>query len=302
MTSGLGDRRICFWPVEWEGANDRGMKSPLLCLVGFCVGALSLVRAAESAELPVWPGIAPGSEGQHLGETWEERGKNGAIDRAVRQVHQPTITVYLPTRELATGAAVLLAPGGGYEHVTIDKEGHDVARRLVSKGIAGIVLKYRLPKTPGAAYTSETSLADAAQALKVIREHAKEWGLDPAKVGMAGFSAGGNLAALAGTKLPKEQRPSFLGLIYASVPENFGEIPADTPPTFIAQANDDPLGTENALRFYQWMRAKKRSAELHLFLKGGHGFGLGQAGTPAAQWPELFVTWLEASGFVAKVK
>ena len=268
----------------------------------FLAFALALLtvhaRAAAPIELPIWSGVAPGSEGTHEAERWEERGKNGVVDRAVRQVHQPTITVYLPEKNLATGVAVLLAPGGGYEHVTIDKEGHDVARWLVTQGVAGIVLKYRLPKTPGTNYTTDTTLADALEALKVIRAHATEWGLDRAKVGLMGFSAGGNLAALAGTKPSPEARPSFLGLMYPAIPENFGPIPADVPPAFIVQANDDMLGTENAQRFYQWMRAKKLSAELHLFAKGGHGFGLGKPGSPTTAWPQLFATWLATSGFV----
>ena len=254
--------------------------------------------AAAPVEIPVWSGVAPGSEGMTAPEKWEERGKNGVVNRAVRQVHQPTLTVYLPEKSAATGVAVLIAPGGGYEHVTIDLEGHEIARMLVTHGVAGIVLKYRLPKTPGTNYTADTTLADALEGLKVVRAHATEWGLDPAKVGLMGFSAGGNLAAVAGTKPPPEARPSFLALMYPVVPESLAPIPADTPPAFIVQAYDDMLGTENAQRFYQWMRANKRPAEMHLFAKGGHGFGLGRPGSPTTVWPQLFVTWLGTSGFI----
>ena len=259
----------------------------------------SCARGAAPFELPVWSGVAPGSEGRHEPEKWEERVKNGVTDRAVRQVHQPTITIYLPEKAKATGVAVLLAPGGGYEHVTIDKEGHDVARWLVTQGVAGIVLKYRLPRTPGNVYTDDTALADAIEALKLVRQHASEWGIERQKLGMMGFSAGGNLAARAGTRGDAATRPSFLALIYPSVPEGIGaSVPADVAPTFIVQAHDDMLGTENSIRFYQWVKARKVVAELHLFANGGHGFGLGKPGTATTHWPALFRDWLAATGFL----
>jgi acetyl esterase/lipase len=272
---------------------------PRASLVLAILLAVPAAFAAEGTiEIPLWTGAAPGSEGEHPAEQWQERGKNGVIDRAVRQINAPTITVFLPAAAQATHVALLIAPGGGYEHVTFDKEGTDVARWLVSQRIAGFVLKYRLPRTPGTSYTVDTSLADAVQALKVIRAHASEWSLDPAKVGMIGFSAGGNLAALAGTRPPKEERPSFLALMYPVVAADFGEVPADLAPTFIVQANDDMLGTENALRFYQWARAKKVSAELHLLAKGGHGFGLGKSGTATGEWPNLLRMWLATAGIL----
>ena len=186
---------------------------PLFFFACGLLSVASLIRAADPIELPVWSGVAPGSEGRNEKETWEERGKNGVINRAVRQVHAPTISVYLPETAKNTGVAVLIAPGGGYEHVTIDLEGHDVARWLATQGVAGIVLKYRLPKTPGDVYTPDHALADAVEALKVIRTHAAEWKIDSAKLGMMGFSAGGNLTALAGTKPAKAERPAFLAPI-----------------------------------------------------------------------------------------
>lgn len=278
------------------------MRTLLLSAVVLLAGlTVSPARAADPYfELPIWPGIAPGSEGRTEKETWEERGKNGVVNRAVRQIHTPTIFLYLPAKTKATGVAVLIAPGGGYEHVTIDLEGHDVARWLVSQGVAAAVLKYRLPKTPGNVYTADHALADAVEALKVMRAHAAEWQIDPAKLGMLGFSAGGNLTALAGTKPPKEARPAFLAPIYPSIPENLAPVPSDVAPTFIVQATDDALGTDNSIRFYTWVRAQKAPAEVHLFAKGGHGFGLGRAGTPAAEWPKLFIAWLETTGFIAK--
>lgn len=254
--------------------------------------------ASSSSEIDIWPGTAPGSENATLSETWEERGGNGVTDRAVRRVSRPTIRVYLPNPQIATGAAVLLAPGGGYEHVTIDKEGNDVARWLASQGIAGIVLKYRLPKTPGQGYTVDTAMADAIQALTVVRAHAAAWGIDSARVGMMGFSAGGNMTARAAVWPDATLRPSFVALLYPAVPKDFGRVPADGPRAFIVQADDDPLGTDNAIRFYERERDAGIPADLHLFTSGGHGFGLGKPGTPTVAWPALFRGWLAANGFI----
>ncbi len=263
-----------------------------------CVAALgfSLVRAAESIELPVWDGVPPGSEKATEKETWEERGKDGVPNRAVRQVHRPTIAVFLPEPAKATGLGVLIAPGGGNEHVTIDLEGYEVARWLAAQGIAGIVLKYRLSATPGGIYTAEHPLADARQALKLVRTRAREWGIEPAKLGMMGFSAGGMLTIRAGTALAKEERPAFLASIYGGAPADMETLPADLAPLFLVHANNDRA--ENSLKLYTMARAAKVSAELHLFPSGGHGFGLGKPGTPPAAWPHLFKAWLTTGGFL----
>jgi endo-1,4-beta-xylanase len=253
---------------------------------------------AAPVEMAVWPGIAPGSENVTAPETSEERGKNGVVDRALRQVSKPTITLYLPDKSVATGAALLIAPGGAFEHVTIDREGNDIARWLVTQGIAGIVLKYRLPHTPGQSYTVDTAMADAMQALRDIRDRASEWGIDPARLGMIGFSAGGNLTALAAAWPDAAQRPAYVGLIYPLIPKNFGGVPANAPRAFLVQADDDMLGTENALRFYQAERAQKIPAELHFFPNGGHGFSLGRPGTTTVAWPKLFRDWLASIGAV----
>ena len=251
-------------------------------------------------ELPVWPGAAPHSKGRPDRETWQERGTNGVMDRAVRGIDVPTITVYLPAPPKATHVAILVVPGGGYEHVTIDKEGHRVARWLANHGIAAAVLKYRLPHTPDAGYTVDDAFADAMQALTDIREHAAEWHIDPAKLGMMGFSAGGNLTLLAGTKAPAAERPAFIVPMYPAVPDGY-ESSTQVPPVFLAQATDDPLlNSGKALRFYTWARTQKVPIELHLFLNGGHGFGLGRPGTPTTEWPDLFLSWLHTIGVLPR--
>lgn len=274
------------------------LRKSFIGLAAWCALACAMLRAAEPVELPIWNGVAPGSEGMTGEEKWQERGRNGVVDRAVREVSRPTIMVHLPDKSRATGVALLIAPGGGYDHVTMDKEGNDIARWFVTQGIAGIVLKYRMPRAP---FTMATSVGDAVEALKVVRAHAVEWGIDPAKVGMLGFSAGAHLTAFVGTRPPKEARPAFLALLYPfqMATPDFESVPADTPISFIAQANDDGFGTENALRFYTISRAQKISAELHLFAKGGHGFGLGRPGTPAAEWPRLLCAWLTQNGILA---
>jgi acetyl esterase/lipase len=257
--------------------------------------ALALARGASPLELPVWDGVPPGSEKATEKETWEERGKDGVTNRAVRQVHRPTITVHRPAGN-NTGVAVLIAPGGGNEHVTIDLEGHEVARWLASQGITGIVLKYRLSGTPGGIYTAEHPLADAMQALKVIRRHAAEWGIVPAKIGMMGFSAGGTLTVRAGVVPEKTDRPAFLAPIYGGPPEGMTALPPDLAPMFLVHANNDRA--ENSVKLYTMARDQKISAELHLFASGGHGFGLGKPGTPPAEWPRLFKAWLVTNAFL----
>ena len=141
---------------------------------GFAAGAPSVVN--------LWPDLKAGD----AQEVWVERGK-GTVDRAVSNIHQPTLTVYLPEAARANGAAVVIAPGGGFEHLAIDKEGHDVAKWLNQIGVAGFVLKYRLPKTKGANYTIDTALADTQRALRLVRSRAKEWKLDPNRVGTDGI-------------------------------------------------------------------------------------------------------------------
>jgi endo-1,4-beta-xylanase len=165
-----------------------------LLLTALCF-SFSRLAAGSPSVINLWPDLKAGDNR----EIWVERGK-GITDRAVSNVRQPTITVYLPEAARANGAAVVIAPGGGFEHLAIDKEGHDVAKWLNHIGVAGFVVKYRLPKTKDAGFTIDTALGDTQQALRLVRSRAKEWRIDPNRVGLMGFSAGGALAALAGTK------------------------------------------------------------------------------------------------------
>jgi endo-1,4-beta-xylanase len=268
---------------------------------------LAVTALADPLVIDLWPGAAPGSEGIHEEEVWQERGK-GIVDRSVERVHQPTLTAYLPVAEKNTGAGIIIAPGGGYSHLAIDKEGHDIAKWLNTMGVAGFVLKYRLPRTEGHKYSIETALADAKRAVRLARSRAAEWRLNPQRIGMMGFSAGGNLAARAGMSFDKGQpgatdpierqssRPDLLMLAYPAIPEEL-TVTAETPPTFLVHADDDRLTAENSVRFYLALKKAGVSAELHVYSKGGHGFGILNRDLAVSAWPLRLEQWLRQMDF-----
>jgi acetyl esterase/lipase len=234
-------------------------------------------------------------------EQLEERGKGGVVDRSVTHVLEPSITVYLPTARI-TGTAIVICPGGGYQHLAIDKEGHDIARWLNTIGIAGIVLKYRLPGFSGmrgsdlhqVADTIHVALEDAEDAVRLVRANAAKWRLKPDAVGLMGFSAGGHLAAMAGMLAPADARPDFLVLGYPAIPATLS-VTGSTPRTFLVAADDDPTvnAAENTGRFFAALRAAKVPAEMHIYSTGGHGFGILKSGKTSAAWPDALVAWLK---------
>ena len=238
-------------------------------------------------------------------EQIEERGKNGIVDRSISNVTQPAITVYLPAKDKANGTAIVICPGGGYQHLAIDKEGHDVARWLNTLGIAGIVLKYRLPGSMHG--TSQTdihqvaeaihvALEDAESAMRLTRENAAKWNLKAGAIGLMGFSAGGHLAAVMGMIAPSDARPDFLVLGYPAIPAGLA-VTSSTPRAFLVAADDDPLvnAADNAGRFYAALKAAKVPAELHIYSSGGHGFGIRKTDKTSAAWPDALIAWLTAS-------
>jgi acetyl esterase/lipase len=287
-------------------------------------------RLPDSNEIvPLWPGKAPGDLGTPRTLTIKERSPDPAHyhDRATTGISMPDITAYRPKHP--NGAAILLMPGGGYDHVTTDKEGADVAREFGKAGITCFVLRYRLPPE-GWADSMDVPLQDAQRAMRLIRARAKAFGIDPARLGVMGFSAGGHLAATIATRgaavkvyEPVDEadvldcRPDFAGLIYAGVMMGgrniepspspdlvtarapLHHVAAAMPPCFLAQNIDDPqVPVGNLVLFFEALRKEKVPCELHLFEKGGHGFGIrGAVGLTTAAWTQLFLTWGKSHNF-----
>jgi acetyl esterase/lipase len=229
----------------------------------------------------------------------------------VRNVSVATLTPFLPDPKKATGAAVLVAPGGGFQSLSMENEGWDVARALAARGIAAFVLKYRLNQTPGTLTEFEQMMrtprsgprapmselmanlapqvADARAAFALIRRNASRWRVDPDRVGMVGFSAGAMLT-LATTMSTSDSKPAFIGNIYGPIsPMN---VPADAPPMFVALAADDPLFGNSGFALIENWKAAKRPVEFHLYERGGHGFGMYAKTTTSTGWFDAFVRWL----------
>lgn len=247
--------------------------------------------------IPLRPGTA-----SEQPEKIVERGTPERPDRSLSGVSQPSLTVYHPDPARSRHAAVIICPGGGYEHLAIDKEGHDIARWFQAAGYVGVVLKYRLPggmkgtleDLPEAALAAKMPIEDATEAVRIVRANAAKWQVNPALVGMMGFSAGGHLAAMMGISTDAATRPDFLMLLYPAIPHGLTEVPQTTPPTFLAHADDDRLSAgDNSVRFYLAMKKAKRPAELHVYSTGGHGFGMKKTAATSAAWPAALQLWLD---------
>ena len=255
--------------------------------------------AQEIISLPLKNAADPSAPAEKI----EERGKNGVIDRAISNVVQPTITLYLPAKDKANGTGIVICPGGGYQHLAIDKEGHDIARWLNTIGIAAVVLKYRLPGSMRGSAQGDlhevadkihVALEDAESAMRLMRENASKWNLKPGAIGMMGFSAGGHLAAMMGMMAPPDSRPDFLVLGYPAIPATLN-VTSSMPRTFLVAADDDTTvnAAENAGRLFAALRAAKIPAELHIYSSGGHGFGIQKSGKTSAAWTGALVAWLK---------
>jgi acetyl esterase/lipase len=268
---------------------------------------LAMACTAWSQEpqiIPLWPNGAPGSEGQ----TAPEMVTNTDGTERVSRINNPSIMVYLPKPEAATGAAVIIAPGGAHRFLSIENEGTSPAKWLADHGVAGIVLKYRLAKEPGSPYKVEVhALADIQRAIRLVRSRAKDWHIDPARVGVLGFSAGGEVAVLAGTRFDnghpdsddaverESSRPAFQALLYAAAPKDV-QFPKDTPPTFICLAWDDKPKLAIVTDELPKLREAGIPCELHIYAQGGHGFGMHDRPLPVTSWPMRFYEWLGNQG------
>jgi acetyl esterase/lipase len=239
---------------------------------------------AERPEVLLWTNGAPGSEGKAGPEVDEAPNASHGYFK-VTSVHKPSLTVFLP--EKPTGAAVVIAPGGGHQFLNFDQEGTYVAEYLNSIGVAGFVLKYRLAREAGSTYTVDVdALGDAQRAIRLIRSRAEEWHVNPARVGIMGFSAGGEVAALAATRFDAgkteaadpvdrlSSRPDFDALIYPGVRADRLTIPKDMPVTFMLCADNDKGPSSALAALYPMLKAAGIKTEVHVYASGGHGFGI----------------------------
>jgi acetyl esterase/lipase len=258
--------------------------------------------------IPLWEGTAPGSEGKSGDE--KVRIAPGG-DHVVSNVHRPSITVYLPLTDKATGAAVLICPGGGHRELWMDHEGYNIAPWLAERGIGAIILKYRLAREEGSTYKVDVeSLADAQRALRLVRSHATEWKIDPARLGIMGFSAGGELAALASRSFAStspasadavdaiDAKPAFQALIYPGNSKTI-TVAKDAPPAFLCAGYDDrPDISEGIAKVYLEFKHAGVPAELHIYSGTGHGFGVRAKNTgPSSAWLTRFHEWMAERGF-----
>ncbi len=265
---------------------------------------VSCCAFAQTQTVNIWPGIAPGSEKW----TQKEITEDSPIGTIIANVVTPTLTVYLPDKAKATGTGVVVAPGGGCVRLAMKHEGFDVAKWLQERGIAAFVLKYRIMEKKGEGMPANIDfdeackygIADGIQAVKVVREHAAEWGVAPERVGFVGFSAGAMVTS--GVLLQKDAaaRPAFAAPIYGAPFGAIPEIPAKLPPIFMAWAQDDPLVLGPVWKFYDALKAAGHKPEVHIYSAGGHGFGMMKKGTTSDHWIDEFYYWMQAEGFGKK--
>ncbi|MBN1126595.1 MAG: alpha/beta hydrolase [Sedimentisphaerales bacterium] len=298
-----------------------------VCIVLFCM--VSFTNAASAAnEIPLWPDGAPGAKMLDVAESYE----NGHI----QHVQTPTLTIYLPAKEKATGAAIVICPGGAYWLLAMDHEGHEVARWLNSIGVAGIIVKYRHKD-----FKHPVPMLDAQRAIRTVRFRAREWNIDPKRIGILGFSAGGHLASTAATHFdsgkseaadPIERvscRPDFAVLVYPVITftkdtmhrgsrnnligvnpdsqlieslSNELQVTRDTPPTFLVHSSDDNgVSPQNSIDFYLACLKAGIPVEMHIYEKGGHGYGLrADRCTAAADWPGRCEAWMRQRDFLKR--
>ena len=274
----------------------------------------SVMAADHPQEIPLWPNGAPGSEGKTSKEVETARPeKDGSTTLLVANIHNPSLTPFLPAKNKATGAAVIIAPGGGHRYLSIDWEGYGVAKWLSEHGVAAFVLKYRLAKEEGSTYKVEIhALQDTQRAIRLVRSRAKDWGISPSRIGILGFSAGGELAALASTMYDggnqsaadaidrQNSRPDFQVLVYPGLPQNIN-VTKDTPPALLICAADDrPTISEGLATFYLTLKKASVSVELHVYSSGGHGFGIRNRPKAVTGWPTRLQEWMNDLGLLQK--
>jgi acetyl esterase/lipase len=291
-----------------------------LCLL--ILTTLQLAAAEPSFVVRLWPGTAPGDKEQLGPEQDQTKPKDDLVGgkRLMRlgNVSEPSISLYQPPTAKKTGTAVVVCPGGGYQILAMDLEGTEVCDWLNSAGVTAVLLKYRVPKRPGLEKHT-AALQDAQRAIGLVRSRAVEWGIDSNRIGILGFSAGGHLAALASNQCEPRSypaidqvdstscRPDFTVLIYPAyltVKEQGDRIApelnlsSNTPPTFIAMAEDDPIRVETALYYAAGLKKASVPFELHVYPTGGHGYGLRASKDLVTTWPQRAADWMRSRGLL----
>lgn len=280
------------------------------------------VRPPEPTAIPLYSGIAPGSEGATQTEVWTEA---MGSEKWVRNVTRPTMTPFLPKKGTGNGAAVLVIPGGGFQFVSITNEGWPIAQWLADRGVAAFVLKYRVDRTadsevefakammarfqtpdtdapppPEMIAAVDLARSDAQTALQMIRRNATKWGIDTNRVGMLGFSAGAMTTMATSLANARDARPDFIAPIYG--PMTPVTPPPNPQPMFAALASDDPLFGKQGFGLVESWQKAGGSVELHFFSGGNHGFGSQKKGTTSDQWFEQYMTWMKARGLLKAAK
>ncbi len=283
--------------------------------------ANALLQEDVSQPIPLWSGIAPGEKGD-IGEEHDAYKAEPNADPKKRiivlaNVSKPTLTVYRPSKNLDKGVGVIVCPGGGYSILAYDLEGSEICKWLNSFGVTGFLLKYRVPSRKGLEKHA-ASLQDAQRAVSIVRSRAKEWGVAPNKIGILGFSAGGHLSVMTSASYDKRSyaavdgmdrescRPDFSILIYPAYLTRDDDstklapeitVTAKTPPAFIVMSQDDPVKVECALVYAMALQHEKVPIEMHIYPKGGHGYGLREGAFIATDWPKRAARWLRNEVF-----
>ena len=287
----------------------------LFCWLFLCVTIVSAQKVIR-----LYPGAAPGSE--HWKHQEKEYFSPIWNTQVVTNVVNPTLTMFAPDPALANGTAVIIAPGGGFHALSINSEGVDVAKWLAAKGVTSFVLRYRLvptgedgvkevtAKMSGGIKTLDATnvdvvplaAADGIAAMAYVRKHAGEFGIAPNRIGFMGFSAGGTVTASVAFQYSPETRPDFVAPIYAYLGAvKPADVPKDAPPMFLVAATDDQLGlAPDSVKLYSMWQTAKKPVEIHLYAKGGHGFGMRKQNLPTDQWIDRFGEWLGLQGLLKK--
>lgn len=301
-------------PCKSRSSVESMMTRILLSMVTMVILAFSAM-AGEPRQIKLWPGKAPGETKELPPEALQKPKDDKDTIKRLANVSEPTIAIYAPAKEKANGTAIIVAPGGGYNILAIEHEGTDVCEWLNSLGVTAVLLKYRVPRRAGQTPDNLAMIQDAQRALTLVRSMHSELQIDPKRVGMLGFSAGGHLTACACLmkkrmydvmdKADESQphEPNFGILVYpGGVIDKGGalkpefEVTKDSPPLFFAHSSDDRVSSENSIALYLALQKNKVPAELHLYASGGHGYGMRKSAHPCSTWPDRAADWLRSRG------